>query len=485
DRRDVYLITQNALADPPYENYIRAHYNRSAQVDPPFFRELLRLLLRDKEYETNLLAQAVGPVDRFFTWLGERVEKRRRTSTSWFSERDFLDIRAFAARLTPGPDQDAVSRFLYEHLSARTRELLLRPEDEQRLRSCLAEDLNRVLEQPLFEPDRFAHIHCSPELAEFSGQNPQGHGRIRLNRLLLEAAYPGEILRSLGGLYPDREIHTPSAEEASLCFQEYMEDVKRRMALNQLRPGEDVKIVGDRIQVSGQASVMAINGLIARRIFEQNPTHEFYVEESMPIDWMYPHLTPAGTIMKLHRRPLVSIPRDTLERDHEFWRQYSRRLTGEVVNYDTSVRQLTNWIEKSYLNRNFEGFTGDRKFIFDIDAQRAFSKLRSAIAGVYAWRLSQQCPLEYRPKSAEEAQRLLKEADFSFRQALAFCPWSPEAAFYYINLLLQTNRLDDAILVAETYLKLDPYSAQGLGTLNFLRQLQRQQTTQSTERAHG
>src|SRR5262249_123061 len=42
DRRDVYLITQNALADPPYLNYIRAHYNRSAQIDPPFLSELAR-----------------------------------------------------------------------------------------------------------------------------------------------------------------------------------------------------------------------------------------------------------------------------------------------------------------------------------------------------------------------------------------------------------------------------------------------------------
>ena len=42
DRRDVYLITQNALADGTYLNYIRAQYNRSAQIDPPFFQELVR-----------------------------------------------------------------------------------------------------------------------------------------------------------------------------------------------------------------------------------------------------------------------------------------------------------------------------------------------------------------------------------------------------------------------------------------------------------
>ena len=41
DRRDVYFITQNALADPTYLDYIRAQYNRSAQYDPPFFQMLL------------------------------------------------------------------------------------------------------------------------------------------------------------------------------------------------------------------------------------------------------------------------------------------------------------------------------------------------------------------------------------------------------------------------------------------------------------
>jgi len=302
---------------------------------------------------------------------------------------------------------------------------------------------------------------------------------VRLNRLLLEAAYPKEIAQSLGGLYPDCEIEIPTTQEASRCFHEYMQDVERRRAANQLRPGEDVKIIGDRMQVAGQGAVMAINGLITKVIFDKNPQHEFYVEESLPIEWMYPHLTPAGVIMKINRQPLASLPADVLQRDHEFWKQYSHRLTGDFVQYDTPVKQLADWIEKTYLNRNFEGFTGDRKFIYDIDAQRSFSKLRSAIAGVYSWRISPLCPPAYRPKSPEEFQLLLKEADFSYRQALAFCPWSPEAAFHYINLLLQTNRLDDAVLVAETYLKVDPFNAQGQGTLAALRRLKQQAQGQS------
>jgi hypothetical protein len=476
DRRDVYIITQNALADPPYSNYIRAHYNRSAQIDPPFFREFFRMLCRDKEYETNLLARAVTPIDGLFSWLGARVEKQRRTFTSWFTEADFANISSLVTKLQPCPQQDPVSRYLYDNLSERTRTLLARDRQARSLPHSLAKDLNRLLErEDLYTPERWATVKLSDYLADFIKQNPQGDARIRLNRMLLEAAYPGEIVPSLGGIYPDREIYTPSAEDGQRCFDQYMQDLQRRIPLNQIKPGEDIKVVGNRIQASGQATVMSINGLLTRVIFDHNPNNEFFVEESMAIDWMYPYLTPAGVIMKLNRQPLTSIPEDILQRDHDFWKQYARRLCGDFVDYDTSVKELMDRVEKIYVRRNFTGFTGDSKFVYDMDAQKSFSKLRSAIAGIYTWRLTPQCPLEYRPKSSAEFQRLLKEADFSYRQAIAFCPWSPEAAFRYVNLLLQSNRVEDALLVARTYLKLDPFSAQGLGYLSYVENLKQQQ----------
>jgi len=46
------------------------------------------------------------------------------------------------------------------------------------------------------------------------------------------------------------------------------------------------------------------------------------------------------------------------------------------------------------------------------------------------------------------------EADFAFRQAWALCPYSPEAVFRYVNLLLSQNRTSDARLVAETAAKM-------------------------------
>ncbi|MCC6231689.1 MAG: DUF2723 domain-containing protein, partial [Verrucomicrobiales bacterium] len=106
DRRDVYLITQNALADGTYLNYIRAHYNKSAQVpyDTPFFQEMLRSQReRERGLYTNGLARAVAPLDRWLTRFGDAVEKDRRAGESWFEASHFTDLPKLMARLKAGP----------------------------------------------------------------------------------------------------------------------------------------------------------------------------------------------------------------------------------------------------------------------------------------------------------------------------------------------------------------------------------------------
>ncbi|HWX20180.1 MAG TPA: tetratricopeptide repeat protein [Candidatus Binatia bacterium] len=516
DRRDVYIITQNALADATYLCYIRAQYDRSTQIDPPFFQELVR---SDKEktdgYTTNILARAVQPLDRLFIGLGDQIEKKRRTYTSWFTDNDFLDLPGFVKRLRPGPQQDTVSKYLFENLSPATQKLLASNADEKALRRALCEDLNPLLERelkikkaladkkaekasleldletggasdskrqrvqalakemadlakigPLYDPARFKQVPISEYLQDFIKENPQSHTRIRLNRLLLEAAYPKEITRSLGGVYPDREIYTPTPEDSGRCFNEYMADAQQRLQANQLDPGEDVRYDRDsgKVQISGQVAVMAINGLLTKVIFDHNPKNEFFVEESFPLKWMYPYQEPYGIIMKINRQPLAELNDDIVKRDHEFWTQYSERLIGNWINYDTSVKQITDFVEKTYLRHDFSGFKGDRKFIRDDQAQKAFSKLRSSIGGLYNYRLLHSKP------GTPEHERMLKEADFTFRQAFAFCPYSPEAVFRYVNQLLspEVQRFDDALLIALTCEKLDPYNGQVIDLVNRL-----------------
>jgi thioredoxin-like negative regulator of GroEL len=549
DRRDVYIITQNALADGTYLNYIRAHYHRSAQkargLDTPFFQEALRPMSeREVNQTTNAIARLGLSLDRFFTGIGESIEKNRRAGSSFFTEADFRDVTAFAAKLRQ-PPHDFAKR-LAEALTPETRALLAGT-DAAGLKSALSKDLNVVLEQGLYDDkpmaanvdlfwratfdyeaiqnekqrlmqmqagplalqrllaqetaakQRLAAIKAdrerqtkevqerfeaegvpiTPHLAAFIFETPQSFTRIRLQRQLIEAAFPQEIAVSKGGVYPDREMYIASPLDSQECFTEYLTDAQRRLQAGQLRPGEDVRVIGGKVQVSGQVAVMAINGLLTKVMFDKNPNNDFFVEESFPLEWMYPHLTPFGIIMKINRQPLTTFPEEVFQRDHEFWSQYSERLIGNWITYETPVSNIVAFVEKVYLRHNWSGLTeGQKKFARDDNGQKAFSKLRSSIGGVYAWRLGPSCPPEYRPKTEADVRRFYQEADFTFRQAFAFCPYSPEALFRYVQLLVQppapiAPRIDDALLIAKTALKLDPYNGQIAGLIANLEDFKR------------
>ncbi len=532
DRRDVYLITQNALADGTYLSYIRAHYNRSAQIDPPFFQELTRGSRElEQNYTTNILARLMVPVDRFFTKLGHDIEKNRRADTSFFQESDFVNLSGFAARLRNSPSQDKLSKFIYEHLKKETQELLSKNGDEKALRRALVKDLNGRLENEfderermeadlalidrsakdaiekdrlkkervdkfrkeqhqLYDAERFQGVKLSDGTDKLLQQNPASYTLIRLDRLLLEDAYP-ELARSIGGVYPDREILTPTNEDSQRAFQEYLGDAQRRLDHDkkspneprQIKPGEDVRVVDNRVQVSGQVAVMAINGLLTKVIFDKNPNHEFYVEESFPLDWMYPYLTPYGIIMKINRQPLAEMTDDIVARDHKFWSDFSERLVGNWITYDTTVTNICAFAEKVYHRRDYKEFKGDPKFVRDNDAQKAFSKLRSSISGVYAWRLQRAAE----KGNQAEYQRMLKEAEFSFKQAYVFCPYSPEAVFRYINLLISLGptRIDDARLIAVTSQKLDPNNSQMDNLISELDRIKQQQSAMGSAQQPG
>jgi tetratricopeptide (TPR) repeat protein len=353
DRRDVYLITQNALADGTYLDYLRAQYNRSQQKDPPFFSRFFRFI-----------AATIGIGNPGSVVLDPNNEDAGKGNTG----------------------------------------------------NSLVEGVASLLDTTLDKP--------------FTALGAKIEARRRAQ-----------------GVYPPNEIYIPSPEDSAECFMEYQRE-------KQLNPTDN------RIQVSSEADVMNINGMLCKIIFDHNPTNDFYIEESFPLDWMYPYETPAGIIMKINRNPLPELTDDVFKKDHEFWSKYSDRLCGNWITYDTTVQQIADFAEKVYLGNNYEGYKGDRKFIRDDDGQKAFSKLRSSIAGMYSWRLSPQCPPEFRQKTAASQNALIRETDFAFKQSFAFCPYSPEAVYRYVNFLIQSSppRFDDAMLVAKTCQKLDPYN---------------------------
>jgi tetratricopeptide (TPR) repeat protein len=386
DRRDCYLITQNALADGTYLDYLRSQYNRSKQIDPAFFCELSKYIF------------SIG----VHTWRlsnGNAIDKG--------IAKDSPDYRYWADQENE-KCQEIASRGLYGLVNT---------------------VLSNVLDRPFLAWG--AHV---------------------------------EKRRRAEGVYPPNEIYIPSVADSQACFQEY---ARRKQLSTQ----------SGQIQISGQVDVMNINGLLCKVIFDQNPTNSFYIEESFPLDWMYPYETPHGIIMKINRQPLSELPQEVFDLDHKFWSDYSTRLCGNWITYDTTIKEICDFIERTYIRNNYKGYIGARSFVRDDDAQKAFSKLRSSQAGMYLWRCFARspqnpngCPPEYLQKTAEGQAALLRETDFAFKQAFTFCPYSPEAVYRYINFLLPLQRFDDAVLIAETCRKLDPENEQVINLVTQLRQ---------------
>lgn len=256
-------------------------------------------------------------------------------------------------------------------------------------------------------------------------------------------------------LYGD-QLWIPSQADSNRAFQEFVRGVQS----GKIDPGSDVKMDGGRVQVQGVGGVMQINGILCKQIFDHNQyvmelktdestrqsgfavvpldpvnpqtgklrKRDFYVEESYVIPWMYPYLTPHGLIMKINNEP-TNITPEMIKNDHDFWMWYTARLLG------------------------------DEKFIRDIVARKTFSKLRSAIAGLYV------------------ARGNMAEAEYAFKQAVELYPLSPEAVFRLADLYMRERRYDDARKAVSDFTEQDVHNENARG---FLKQID--QTIQMVSR---
>ncbi len=237
----------------------------------------------------------------------------------------------------------------------------------------------------------------------------------------------GFFQRQLGRdtAYPKESIGLPNADECNGAFREYIEGIQA----GRFPSNGSVRVENGRVQIEGVEAVMAINGILAQKIFERNKArHAFYVEESYVIPWMYPYLRPHGVIMRLEKDPLPSP-------------QENPKLWQEIVNLD-----------HAYWDKLFARFMARPEFLRNADARKSFSKLRSAIGGLYL------------------ARGLVAESEYAFRQAVDLCPESPEASFRLADLYARLQRWPQACTVMENYLKLDVYNE---GAKTFLENIKR------------
>ena len=214
-------------------------------------------------------------------------------------------------------------------------------------------------------------------------------------------------------LYGDT-IYIPSLDDSNEAFKKYVDDVNA----GRIQAGADIKIENGKVSVQGVGGVMTINGILADLIFQENKArHDFYVEESYVIQWMYPYLTPHGIILKLNKDPLPGLDPELVKKDHAFWGWYTKWLLDQP---------------------------GFRR---DICARKSFSKLRSAIAGIYDFR------------------RMYDEAEYAFRQSIELYPLSPEATFRLAQMYMNMQRFEDADKLIREFAEADPKNESAKGFL--------------------
>lgn len=133
------------------------------------------------------------------TTISTSLDNAREWVALTFSAGDLVDLRSLASKLKQ--PTDAVSTYLKNQLSATTLIALAKYQgsgsDPVPLQKTLVEDINRIIRsRSIYETQRFADGSLRSETQQLLAQNPQGDALLRLNRLLLEDAYPQEISRS-------------------------------------------------------------------------------------------------------------------------------------------------------------------------------------------------------------------------------------------------------------------------------------------------
>jgi tetratricopeptide (TPR) repeat protein len=98
----------------------------------------------------------------------------------------------------------------------------------------------------------------------------------------------------------------------------------------------------------------------------------------------------------------------------------------------------------------------DPKFRRDDVARKTYSKLRSAIAGVYAYR------------------EMWEEAEYAYRQAVDLGPESPEANFRLSQLYTRLDRYEEAIAIMTSYQKEDPQNEKIHDAIKAIKQMRQQ-----------
>jgi hypothetical protein len=264
----------------------------------------------------------------------------------------------------------------------------------------------------------------------FLNETSEGERHITLTQ---NALADGTYLDYLNFLYADR-FSTLTHDDSQRAFNEYIADAQRRLEHDQqfpnepkrIRPGEDVRMIDGKVQISGQIAVMAINEKLFQTLMDKNPDASFAIEQSFPFESTYANATPLGPIMELGvRDEQNALTAERAAQSMDYWRATAHQLLADPETPDGS------------------------------DPRKAYSKLVSEQAALLLNR-NYSAP-------AEEAFKIANE----------ICPSSPEAVFRYVQMLMGQNRIQDAVQVGENAVKAAPENQQFRDLLEQLRKMKK------------
>ncbi|SPE54933.1 conserved hypothetical protein [Verrucomicrobia bacterium] len=231
----------------------------------------------------------------------------------------------------------------------------------------------------------------------------------------------------------NNQMSTLTSDESQRAFQEYITAAQKRLEHDQQFPdepkqllsGEDIQVVDNRVQASGQVAVMGINEKLLQMIMDKNPDLNFALEESFPLKSTYAQAAPLGPIMQLG----VQDEQNTFttaraDQAVDYWRNTAEKLLSDPETPDGS------------------------------DPRKAYAKMAASQAGLLA------------------DHNFSSEAEQTYQLATQISPSSPEAVFQLVSLLVGQNRVADALPVVQGALNADPSNDQ---FRNLLQNLSRKQ----------
>ncbi|HJO57650.1 MAG TPA: hypothetical protein QF772_05465, partial [Nitrospinaceae bacterium] len=161
-----------------------------------------------------------------------RPRRRFQGCSSTFSVDDIKDLQAFVAKLKQ--PMDAVSMYLNGELPQTARQQLADFDDSNSdcaaMEVSLTEFLNSIIQgkKSIYEIQRFECVTLRPGTKQMLGKPPEGEAVVRLNRLLLEDAYPLEILRNQKGVFTQK-IGDLKSEKYNQFVTLYLPKIKKQV----------------------------------------------------------------------------------------------------------------------------------------------------------------------------------------------------------------------------------------------------------------